>query len=105
MNESEISASAGVTGGFGDALTAALDVMAFAHDIDLATVTERIPTTDAAAKQAKAQQSKAIVVTNNQNQTNIQTTTSQYQRAQTIDQVIEKNGISHFKNKIHSITC
>ncbi|KAK1124502.1 hypothetical protein K0M31_006853 [Melipona bicolor] len=33
-----------VTAGFGDALTAALDVMAFAHDFDLSTATEGIPT-------------------------------------------------------------
>ncbi|XP_015601272.1 transient receptor potential cation channel subfamily V member 4 isoform X2 [Cephus cinctus] len=34
-----------VTGGFGDALTAALDVMALAHDLDLSTATQGIPTT------------------------------------------------------------
>lgn len=33
-----------VTAGFGDALTAALDVMAFAHEFDLSTATEGIPT-------------------------------------------------------------
>ena len=49
-------ATSGVTAGFGDALTAALDVMAFAHEIDLATATEGIPTTDLAAKAAKSQQ-------------------------------------------------
>ncbi|XP_011315537.1 uncharacterized protein iav [Fopius arisanus] len=72
MAEPEISASAGVTGGFGDALTAALDVMAFAHDIDLASATEGIPTTDAASK-AKAQQAKLPTSTSTTtNQTNTQ---------------------------------
>ncbi|XP_043278629.1 uncharacterized protein iav isoform X1 [Venturia canescens] len=56
IGELEMGASSGVAGGFGDALTAALDVMVFAHDIDLTTVTERIPTTDSAAKAAKSQQ-------------------------------------------------
>jgi len=48
-----------VTAGFGDALTAALDVMAFAHDFDLSTATEGIPT-NIDAKQTKTTQSKAI---------------------------------------------
>jgi len=47
-----------VTAGFGDALTAALDVMAFAHDFDLSTATEGIPT-NIDAKQIKTAQSKA----------------------------------------------
>ncbi|XP_046414955.1 uncharacterized protein LOC124177005 [Neodiprion fabricii] len=34
-----------LTGGFGDALSAALDVMAFAHDLDITTATQGIPTT------------------------------------------------------------
>ncbi|XP_063982775.1 transient receptor potential cation channel subfamily V member 5 isoform X5 [Diachasmimorpha longicaudata] len=74
MGEPEISASAGVTGGFGDALTAALDVMAFAHDIDLASATEGIPTTDAASK-AKSQQAKvptSTSITTNQTDTQVQ---------------------------------
>lgn len=61
MNEPEISASAGVTGGFGDALTTALDVMAFTHDIDLTQVTDGITTSNAATK-AKIQQSNLIHV-------------------------------------------
>lgn len=44
-----------VTAGFGDALTAALDVMAFAHDLDLATATEGIPGNQDAKQQAKVQ--------------------------------------------------
>ncbi|XP_025267346.1 uncharacterized protein LOC105257199 isoform X3 [Camponotus floridanus] len=48
-----------VTAGFGDALTAALDVMAFAHDFDLSAATEGIPT-NIDAKQTKTTQSKAI---------------------------------------------
>ncbi|EFN84766.1 uncharacterized protein LOC105182976 [Harpegnathos saltator] len=40
VNEPQVSA---VTAGFGDALTAALDVMAFAHDFDLSTATEGVP--------------------------------------------------------------
>lgn len=42
MEPSEVTA---LTGGFGDALTAALDVMAFAHDLDITTATQGIPTT------------------------------------------------------------
>lgn len=48
-----------VTAGFGDALTAALDVMAFAHDFDLSTATEGIPT-NIDAKQAKTTQSRVV---------------------------------------------
>lgn len=48
-----------VTAGFGDALTAALDVMAFAHDFDLSTATEGIPT-NIDAKQAKTTEPKAV---------------------------------------------
>lgn len=49
-----------VTAGFGDALTSALDVMAFAHDFDLSTATEGIPTS-IEAKQIKTAQSKAAL--------------------------------------------
>ncbi|KAL6435817.1 hypothetical protein ACFW04_005589 [Cataglyphis niger] len=49
-----------VTAGFGDALTAALDVMAFAHDFDLSAATEGIPT-NIDAKQTKTTQQKAIL--------------------------------------------
>ncbi|KAG5317206.1 TRPV6 protein, partial [Pseudoatta argentina] len=49
-----------VTAGFGDALTAALDVMALAHDFDLSTATEGIPT-NIDAKQIKTAQSKAAL--------------------------------------------
>ncbi|XP_076546096.1 transient receptor potential cation channel subfamily V iav [Osmia lignaria lignaria] len=42
-----------VTAGFGDALTAALDVMAFAHDLDISTATGSIPT-NIDVKQSKA---------------------------------------------------
>ncbi|XP_014479481.1 PREDICTED: uncharacterized protein LOC106746875 [Dinoponera quadriceps] len=48
-----------VTAGFGDALTAALDVMAFAHDFDLSTATESIPT-NIEAKQTKTAEPKAV---------------------------------------------
>ncbi|XP_072745359.1 uncharacterized protein Iav [Anoplolepis gracilipes] len=48
-----------VTAGFGDALTAALDVMAFAHDFDLSAATEGIPT-NIDAKQTKTTQPKAV---------------------------------------------
>lgn len=47
-----------VTAGFGDALTSALDVMAFAHDFDLSTATEGIPT-NIDAKQTKTMHPKA----------------------------------------------
>jgi len=57
-----------VTAGFGDALTAALDVMAYAHDFDLSTATEGIPT-NIDAKQIKTAQSKAAL--NDQQQTKI----------------------------------
>lgn len=48
-----------VTAGFGDALTAALDVMAFAHDFDLSTATEGIPT-NIDTKQAKTTEPKTV---------------------------------------------
>lgn len=48
-----------VTAGFGDALTAALDVMAFAHDFDLSTATEGIPT-NIDTKLARTAQPKAV---------------------------------------------
>ncbi|XP_076481511.1 transient receptor potential cation channel subfamily V iav isoform X4 [Bombus vancouverensis nearcticus] len=57
-----------VTAGFGDALTAALDVMAFAHDLDLSTATEGIPT-NIGAKQSKSKtacKDQAKSATNNQ---------------------------------------
>ncbi|XP_076664400.1 transient receptor potential cation channel subfamily V iav [Andrena cerasifolii] len=44
-----------VTAGFGGALTTALDMMAFAHDLDLSTATEGIPTSiDAKQSKSKA---------------------------------------------------
>lgn len=92
MGEPEISASAGVTGGFGDALTAALDVMAFAHDIDLASATEGIPTTDAASK-AKAQQAKvptSTSTTTNQPNTQVQSCDTNHRIE---GQATVKNGI------------
>ncbi|XP_006610582.1 uncharacterized protein LOC102678884 isoform X1 [Apis dorsata] len=57
-----------VTAGFGDALTTALDVMTFAHDLDLSTATEGIPT-NIDAKQLKSksaikEQTKSMI--NNQ---------------------------------------
>ncbi|XP_068985574.1 uncharacterized protein iav isoform X5 [Bombus flavifrons] len=65
-----------VTAGFGDALTAALDVMAFAHDLDLSTATEGIPT-NIDAKQSKSKtacKDQAKSATNNQEKgsTNVQ---------------------------------
>lgn len=60
-----------VTAGFGDALTAALDVMAFAHDFDLSNATEGIPT-NIDAKQVKTAQSKAAL-----NEQQIKTKTTQ----------------------------
>ncbi|XP_011863861.1 PREDICTED: uncharacterized protein LOC105559855 isoform X4 [Vollenhovia emeryi] len=50
-----------VTAGFGDALTAALDVMAFAHDFDLSTATEGIPTNIDAKQIKTTTQSKAAL--------------------------------------------
>lgn len=40
IDEPQVSA---VTAGFGDALATALDMMAFAHDLDLSTATDGIP--------------------------------------------------------------
>lgn len=59
MEPSEVTA---LTGGFGDALTAALDVMAFAHDLDITTATQGIPTTAnpvAATKVSKTLQAQS----------------------------------------------
>ncbi|XP_025075486.1 uncharacterized protein LOC105432571 [Pogonomyrmex barbatus] len=50
-----------VTAGFGDALTAALDVMAFAHDFDLSTATEGIPTNIDAKQMKTTVQSKVAL--------------------------------------------
>ncbi|XP_020287782.1 uncharacterized protein LOC109856664 [Pseudomyrmex gracilis] len=56
-----------VTAGFGDALTAALDVMAFAHDFDLSTATEGIPTNiDAKQTKTTAQPNKAAAPSDQQ---------------------------------------
>ncbi|XP_076397457.1 transient receptor potential cation channel subfamily V iav isoform X2 [Megachile rotundata] len=70
VDEPQVSA---VTAGFGDALTAALDVMAFAHDLDLSTATESIPT-NIDVKQSKpkvvsSEQTK--LTTNNQEKPSI----------------------------------
>ncbi|XP_076629860.1 transient receptor potential cation channel subfamily V iav [Colletes latitarsis] len=54
VDEPEISA---VTAGFGDALTTALDMMAFTHDLDLTTATEGIPTNIDAKQQSKSKTS------------------------------------------------
>ncbi|KAI4481857.1 hypothetical protein M0804_009378 [Polistes exclamans] len=55
-NNNEVSA---LTAGFGDALTAALDVMAFAHDLDLsADTTEGIPAINVTDKQQTKMQAK-----------------------------------------------
>ncbi|XP_043256262.1 uncharacterized protein LOC122399562 [Colletes gigas] len=51
VDEPEISA---VTAGFGDALTTALDMMAFTHDLDLTAATEGIPTNIDAKQQSKS---------------------------------------------------
>ncbi|XP_015434191.1 PREDICTED: uncharacterized protein LOC107189994 [Dufourea novaeangliae] len=62
-----------VTAGFGDALTTALDMMAFAHDIDLTTATEGIPTnTDAKQLKAKVLNDEHTNATSN-NQANVST--------------------------------
>ncbi|XP_071856344.1 transient receptor potential cation channel subfamily V iav isoform X3 [Bombus fervidus] len=65
-----------VTAGFGDALTAALDVMAFAHDLDLSTATEGIPT-NIDAKQSKSKiackdQAKSATTNQEKLSTNVQ---------------------------------
>lgn len=70
IDEPQVSA---VTAGFGGALTTALDMMAFAHDIDLSTATEGIPTNvDAKQMKAKAANDEQINSTLNMPSTNIQ---------------------------------
>ncbi|XP_046142105.1 uncharacterized protein LOC114873115 isoform X2 [Osmia bicornis bicornis] len=62
-----------VTAGFGDALTAALDVMAFAHDLDISTATGSIPT-NIDVKQSKAKianDGETKLTTNNQDKGSI----------------------------------
>lgn len=76
-----------VTAGFGDALTAALDVMAFAHDFDLSTATENIPT-NIDAKQIKTAQSKAAL--NEQQTTTIQNNPEAVANVQPYKQPIEE---------------
>lgn len=48
----EVPEMSAVTAGFGDALSTALDMMAFTHDLDLATATEGIPS-NIEAKQSR----------------------------------------------------
>ncbi|XP_050466504.1 uncharacterized protein LOC126859345 isoform X3 [Cataglyphis hispanica] len=83
-----------VTAGFGDALTAALDVMAFAHDFDLSAATEGIPT-NIDAKQTKTTQQKAIL--NDQmktTQNNPQTVTSVESHKQPIKEPTKLSGLT-----------
>lgn len=62
-----------MTAGFGGALTTALDMMAFAHDIDLSTATEGIPTNvDAKQMKAKVPNDQQINSTLNMPSTNVQ---------------------------------
>jgi hypothetical protein len=74
-----------VTAGFGDALTAALDVMAFAHDFDLSTATEGIPSNiDARQARTKTDQQHARTTPNNpEAATTTTTTTTSLQPVQT----------------------
>jgi len=66
-----------VTAGFGDALTAALDVMAFAHDFDLSTATEGIPSNiDAKQARTKSDQQRATTTLDNLATTTTTTTTT-----------------------------
>uniref|UniRef100_A0AB39A6J3 Inactive n=1 Tax=Apis mellifera TaxID=7460 RepID=A0AB39A6J3_APIME len=61
-----------VTAGFGDALTTALDVMTFAHDLDLSTATEGIPT-NIDAKQSKPKSATKETKSTVNNQQNVTT--------------------------------
>ncbi|XP_031843575.1 transient receptor potential cation channel subfamily V iav isoform X2 [Nomia melanderi] len=70
IDEPQVSA---VTAGFGGALTTALDMMAFAHDIDLSTATEGIPTNvDAKQMKPKVSNDEQINSTLNMPSTNVQ---------------------------------
>ncbi|XP_024876105.1 transient receptor potential cation channel subfamily V member 4 [Temnothorax curvispinosus] len=89
-----------VTAGFGDALTAALDVMAFAHDFDLSTATEGIPT-NIDAKQIKTGQSKAAL--NEQQaktiQNNPETVASVQPHKQPIEEQTKLSGLTDLIDK------
>ncbi|XP_054004500.1 transient receptor potential cation channel subfamily V member 5 isoform X3 [Hylaeus anthracinus] len=64
VDQPEVSA---VTAGFGGALTTALDMMAFAHDIDLTTATEGIPTNiEPKPSKPKTSNDQTKVASNNQ---------------------------------------
>ncbi|XP_029163221.1 uncharacterized protein LOC114934682 [Nylanderia fulva] len=87
-----------VTAGFGDALTAALDVMAFAHDFDLSTATEGIPT-NIDAKQTKMTQPKATPNDHQMKttQNNPETVTSQHK--QTLGEQTKLSGLTDLIDK------
>lgn len=89
-----------VTAGFGDALTAALDVMAFAHDFDLSTATEGIPT-NIDTKQIKTTQSKAAL--NEQQmkptQNNPEALASVQPHKQLIEEQTKSSGLSNLVDK------
>lgn len=84
-----------VTAGFGDALTAALDVMAFAHDFDLSAATEGIPT-NIDAKQIKTTQQKAILNDHQMKttQNNPETVTSVQSHKQPIGEPTKLSGLT-----------
>lgn len=84
-----------VTAGFGDALTAALDVMAFAHDFDLSAATEGIPT-NIDAKQTKTTQQKANLNDHQMKttQNNSQTVTSVQSHKQPIKEPTKLSGLT-----------
>ncbi|XP_043488062.1 uncharacterized protein LOC122514992 [Polistes fuscatus] len=94
-NNNEVSA---LTAGFGDALTAALDVMAFAHDLDLsADTTEGISASNVSDKQQTKMQAKvpnsfqSIPSTNVQedSQTKLQTLTTFSELTNNLEKPIE----------------
>lgn len=89
-----------VTAGFGDALTAALDVVAFAHDFDLSTATESIPT-NIDAKQIKTAQSNVAL---NEQQTktiqdNPETMASVQPHKQLIEEQTKLSGLTDLIDK------
>ncbi|CAK9825541.1 Transient receptor potential cation channel subfamily V member 6 [Anthophora retusa] len=88
-----------VTAGFGDALTAALDVMAFAHDLDLSTATEGIPTNiDAKQSKSKAANNDQTKSTSN-NQEKVSTTVQPIQKPSAEKENKQSNNRNEFNVK------
>ncbi|XP_012350046.1 uncharacterized protein LOC100868270 isoform X3 [Apis florea] len=93
-----------VTAGFGDALTTALDVMAFAHDLDLSTATEGIPTNiDAKQSKPKSAIKEQMKLTTN-NQENVSTNVEPQLKSTTENANDQANNPREIKKVTNQVT-